>query len=266
MKLALLIGINYTGQNNSLNGCINDVYNIKQVLTEQYDYLENNITILTDESEIKPTTANIINKLYELAIETKTKPDIEEIFVSYSGHGYYIRDSSGDEKDNKDEVIIPLNYSRAGVISDDMLNNIFSLINPNTRTIALFDCCHSGSILDLKYRYISGDYNILENKNCNVKSNIIMISGCMDNQTSSDAYGLDEARAFSGAMTSSFLHTLKKFDYDLPVFKLLKHMRNYLKEKNFTQVPQITSTNRITQTTIFSYNSSIERLSFMSKK
>lgn len=39
-KRALLIGINYTGTANALNGCINDVNNVKQFLISLYNFKE----------------------------------------------------------------------------------------------------------------------------------------------------------------------------------------------------------------------------------
>lgn len=39
-KRALLIGINYTGSANALNGCINDVNNVKQFLISLYNFRE----------------------------------------------------------------------------------------------------------------------------------------------------------------------------------------------------------------------------------
>ena len=38
MKKALLIGINYTGTANELNGCINDVMNMKTALIDKYEF------------------------------------------------------------------------------------------------------------------------------------------------------------------------------------------------------------------------------------
>ena len=55
-KLALVIGINYTGMQGQLNGCINDTVKIINFLKSRCGYLDQNIILLTDESEIKPET------------------------------------------------------------------------------------------------------------------------------------------------------------------------------------------------------------------
>ena len=53
------------------------------------------------------------------------KPN-DSLFFHYSGHGSQVKDKSGDEDDNQDEVIIPLDFESAGVISDDVLKALIS--------------------------------------------------------------------------------------------------------------------------------------------
>ena len=85
-NIALCIGLNYTGSSAQLNGCINDAHNIQKVLLEEYKY--DSVTLLTDETEKKPTYANIINALYNLVIETRNK-NVKTVMITYSGHGSY---------------------------------------------------------------------------------------------------------------------------------------------------------------------------------
>ena len=67
------------------------------------------------------------------------------------------------------------------------MNNIISKIPQRCKIFGLFDCCNSGSILDLKYRFKSIKNNFIENRSNNVNhNNICMISGCRDDQTSAD--------------------------------------------------------------------------------
>jgi hypothetical protein len=249
-KIALLIGINYTGTKSQLSGCINDITNTKDILKNVYKYEEKNIIVLTDDTLIKPTANNIIMQLYNLAFRTK-KENIKEIWISYSGHGSYIKDTNRDEGDSKDECLVPLDYEKNGLIADDMLNHILSFINPKTSVIFVADACHSGTMLDLPYRYISGNKNVIENKSNKIKSNVILISGCQDIETSADAYNINNSKLYSGAMTSALLETLKKFNYNINCWNLLKEMRLFLIQRKFTQIPQICSTTQIDETTLF---------------
>lgn len=249
-KIALLIGINYRGTKSELSGCINDINNTKDILKKVYKYEEKNIIVLTDDTIIKPTSNNITIQLYDLAFRTK-KEDIKEIWISYSGHGSYVTDTNKDEMDKKDECLVPLDYEKNGLITDDMLNHIFSFIDPKIAVIVVIDACHSETILDLTYRYISGNKNVIENKSNKIKSNVILISGCRDIETSADAYNINNSMKYSGAMTTAFLETLKKFNYKITCWNLLKEMRLFLKQRKFTQIPQICCTKLINTSTLF---------------
>ena len=114
------------------------------------------------------------------------------------------------------------------------------------------DCCHSATMLDLKYRYISGKKSVIEkNIKSNQNVNIIMLSGCKDNQTSDDAYYNNN---WTGAMTKFFLKTMNLHNYNITCFNLLRKMRNSLKNNGHSQIPQITSNKKINSITLFSSN------------
>ena len=74
--------------------------------------------------------------------------------LHHAGHGGSKRDTSGDEADGMDETILPLDFQRAGEILDDELHAI--LVRPLVRGVrltAIFDSCHSGSVMDLPFSY-----------------------------------------------------------------------------------------------------------------
>ena len=257
-KLALLIGINYRGQSGELNGCINDVNNIRDMLINQFNYDKKNIVMLTDDTKEKPTAMNILRELSKLIIKAYYD-QCDDIFIHYSGHGTNIKDKDGDEDDNKDEALVPLDHKQNGIITDDLLHDYLSYLPDNCRCVCLLDCCHSGTILDLPYRYIGVENFVIENDDATVKGNIIMISGCKDIQTSADAWIQSDMKGeYAGAMTSAFLHTMKHYDYTCTCFHLLNGMRNYLKDGDFKQVPQICSSNKLTNISIFSAKNGVE--------
>jgi len=253
-KLALLVGINYIGTQAELRGCINDVDNLKIKLINEFGYKPENIVILTDNSDKKPTAHNIIMQLYEMVIKANNDTSIKEIWFSYSGHGTYVHDLNNDEDDGKDECLVPLDYTTSGVISDDLLHHVISMLNSNKKMTCLIDACHSGTSIDLPYRY-SPEKPVVENSNSTINANVISISGCLDIQTSADAYGLEKAGEFSGAMTSSLLYALEKNNYTITCIELLNEMRNYLQTKSFSQIPQLCSSKPIKDKTYFCINS-----------
>ena len=145
-KKALLIGINYTGTSGQLNGCINDVNNIKDILSSKYKF--DCITVLTDDS-LSPSRHNIEVAIKNLVENTK---EGDTLVFHYSGHGSSVRDTTGDETDGRDEVLVPLDYKSSGVIKDDWLFENLCKKIPRGATLWCFtDCCHSGTIMDLKY-------------------------------------------------------------------------------------------------------------------
>lgn len=246
-KKALLIGINYQGTPSALNGCENDVFNIKNVLTSKMGYSDKNITVMTEKRGIKPTKKNILNQIVKL-INSAIKENLDEIWFHYSGHGTNIRDNSGDEKDGRDECLCPVDYMHSGLIRDDLLHECFSHLPEKTRCICIMDCCHSGSILDLRYRYVSGIKSVVENVKSKTKCNIISISGCRDDQTSADAW---IHKDWCGAMTTAMITVLEAFDYSITCDSLLIYMRKYLSASKYTQVPQICTSQKLNNATIF---------------
>lgn len=101
-RRALLIGINYVGQQGQLSGCHNDVNNIKKYLIKHQGFLEKDMLILMDDGRHhQPTRANIMNGLDRVSQYSKAG---DVVFIHYSGHGGRIRDTSGDEADGYDEV------------------------------------------------------------------------------------------------------------------------------------------------------------------
>jgi metacaspase-1 len=116
-RRAILIGINYQGQNGQLSGCHNDVKNIKQYLIDVQKFNESEMLILMDDGRAHlPTRKNIEDAFARI---TQYSVDGDVVFVHYSGHGGRVRDVSGDEEDGYDSTLIPVDFQRSGQILDD---------------------------------------------------------------------------------------------------------------------------------------------------
>lgn len=232
-KIALLIGINYVGSSNQLNGCINDVMRMETFLKSKCGYT--NVTMLTDNTPKKPTMMNIMDALGDVIVKIREN-NIKELFFHYSGHGTYLRDKTGDEMDGNDEALVPLDYEKSGLIFDDLLYTYVNRIPSTCKCVFVIDSCHSGSILDLKYRYTGTKTRVVENAKAVTPSNVIMISGCRDNQTSADAFITGK---WSGAMTAALLSSLEINKYNVTCFTLMENMKQYLARNGYDQVPQL---------------------------
>ncbi|RHZ62423.1 hypothetical protein Glove_340g31 [Diversispora epigaea] len=267
-KKALLIGINYKDPYR-LNGCINDVKNIKKYLTEYWGFPESNMTVLTDDltdPNKLPTRANITREMKNL-VKGVEKGD--SLFFHYSGHGGQQIDPDHDEDDGYDETIMPLDFQTAGQIVDDEMHNI--MVDPLPAGVgftAIFDSCHSGTVLDLPYIYSTQghvkQHKIVEGgskknsavgerirrKNLATKSSpaeVIMFSGCKDEQTSSD---VTTNGVSTGAMSHAFVKALQQGGKDLTYKDLLNRLRAILRER-YSQRPQLSSSHKIDMNKVF---------------
>lgn len=121
-----------------------------------------------------------------------------DIFVFYySGHGTSVPDKSGDEADGKDEALCfvdadgQVSYESC-LIDDDFAACVTDALNPETRMLILTDCCHSGTIADLRSSAWAGHQ-------------VCCISGCTDDQTSGDI-------GKGGIMTHSMLKAIQDME------------------------------------------------------
>lgn len=234
-KLALVIGINYfNDKDNELFGCINDAHNIKQFLVSNCNFKNQDIIVMTDDlphdSHLYPNKENIQQQIINMEIKANQN-NINELWFSYSGHGYFKNDLNNDEIDGQDEVICPVDGITNGDISDDWIfNNLVKKLPYTSSMVFLMDCCHSGSIIDLPYLYKN---SIIKSNNNEVEAQVLKISGCNDSQTSADAYIKD----YTGAMTYSFLHTLENSNYNITTRGLIKQMRSFLVDNKYEQIP-----------------------------
>ncbi|KAI5897019.1 uncharacterized protein SCHCODRAFT_02492936 [Schizophyllum commune H4-8] len=200
-KRAICIGIDYQGQSSELKGCINDARDVRDFLVKRCRFRKEDVMLLTDDksrsSRSYPSRANMISAMKWL-VEGAQMHD--SLFLHYSGHGGQKRDFNDDEADGYDETIFPVDHEEAGVIIDDEMHKI--LVDPlpaACRLTALFDSCHSGTVLDLPYIY--SQHGRLRGSHVSPRArlrqaspaDVITWSACRDGQTSVDTFAGGEA-------------------------------------------------------------------------
>lgn len=290
-KRALLIGINYIGTDAELRGCINDVHNIRNFLIKNFNWPKEAFRCLTDDSgdsTLQPTKENIINAMRWLVSDSEAG---DSLFFHYSGHGATLPNKNPNDIDQSDDTICPVDFRENGMIVDGEMNDIMvGMLPPAVRLTALFDCCHSGSALDLPFMYkadgsmktdhralskigqqslalgmdaMRGNYigagiaafGILKTmvkggpsraaaeKRKRTKgsscADVIMFSGCKDDQTSADAANLKGEGG--GAMTFAFLDSMNAANCNIGYGPLLVKMREHIFSYGHTQKPQLSS-------------------------
>ncbi len=174
----------------------------------------------------KATRHAVLQALADAAAKLE-KGDI--LWLSYSGHGGQVPDTNGDEDDRKDETWCLYD----GELVDDELYAALGKLRAGVRVLMLSDSCHSGTVArdmyyrakpvaasegappryramprDVALRVYRAHRKFYDDIQAAVKpkaasadsigASVILISGCQDNQTSSDG-------DFNGLFTSRLL-------------------------------------------------------------
>ncbi|MNZ74475.1 Caspase domain protein [compost metagenome] len=188
-------------------------------------------------STLLTTNATINNVVKEVKKAAFTLESGDIFFLTYSGHGGQIPDQDMDESDGLDETWCLYD----GEFIDDELYSLWSLFKEDVRIIVLSDSCHSGSITraryygindlsnmnpvnNIRYKFIprsisnktfeknkkfyTGKKNLLNEKNTSgIKCAVKLISGCQDNQLSSDG-------DHNGLFTATLLSVWKNGEFE----------------------------------------------------
>ena len=240
---ALLVGIEYLGTPNALPGCHRDVNNMRNLLQGSLNYNTPNISVVTENSGIQPTRQNILQQLDAL-VERCIAKSAEQAFIYFSCHGNQIVDQNGDESttDHLDEVLVPLDYDRAGFITDDVLVTYLARFPSSCNCIAVFDSCNSGTMADLPYSF---NYNpstrtclsSIQN-NLKLNSTVVSISGSKDYQTSDLVFANNE---WNSALTTALIGILKRTQENMTLYQLQSQLIDYMILHQLTQRPVVST-------------------------
>lgn len=232
-RKALLFAINdYPGNDNDLNGCINDQSDMEKKLMALFPdfYIKK-----FQDSEV--TRNRFITEVRQ-AINTLKPGDV--LLIHYSGHGTQVYDRSGDEEDGYDEAL----YLYDGSVIDDDIGAELKSIPDGATVVIMLDSCFSGTAT-----------KALGAKECSVKFvptpglplrhkkrvrlnkeelNYIVISGCREDQTSADAFINGR---FNGAFTFYAVRNL--ISIKLIYTAWFKEMLEDFESSPFDQVPTL---------------------------
>ncbi len=265
---ALCVGINdYPGVGNDLGGCVNDANDWAELLTTTYGFPEGNITMLLDSQATKQA---ITGKLKSLLTGAESG---DVVVFTFSGHGTWRPDESGDESDGRDEALC----AHDGIIIDDDIRQIIKNMGEGVHFTFISDSCHSGSVTkqmlerageyrvnttDEEYvpkpRFMPPDvaaeifgYELRSIPFSSFFANLfsvfssflslfkegpeILLSGCKDDEYSFDAF-IDSRR--NGAFSAIAIRIMKEnpsTSYD----EFYTELRKYLPSVSYQQSPQI---------------------------
>lgn len=267
IKRALLVGIN-AYPDSPLNGCLNDIALMYQILKGFYGFTE--FIILDDKKATKKAWIDAL-----VTLGKKSKPG-DSLAHWYSGHGTQVpvtKATAAFEPDRYDECPVPFDMDWYNPFRDDDLNTIIMQIDPKVKLFFGMDCCFSGTILKnmppvknnhpCKKRYLPPPMSmILETEGIDLdeelnlkrsekheklikkpfirdvatQGNAVLISGCSDKQTSADAWINGR---YHGALTFYLAQTLKEANWKISYEKLVDTINQKLDRDSYEQDPQL---------------------------
>jgi len=235
MKKAICVGINnYPGMLNDLKGCVNDANDWAELLAEFGFEPE---TLLDKQG----TRENIKAALRNLVLSLKSG---DYGVFTYSGHGTYNRDTSGDEPDSYDEAL----YVYDGILLDDELREILDNLQPQAILVFVSDSCYSGTVtrvaedetqyakprfmpvlgysplVPVKKRFLA-ETEILE----------LLLSGCSDSEVSYDAHINGR---YNGAMSRYAIDAIRA-NREATFNEFYALLRQALPSEEYPQTPQL---------------------------
>jgi metacaspase-1 len=216
--ISINIGLNhvnpaaYNGWNGALAGCINDARDMCDI-ARQVGYTP---TLLLDDQ----ASCSGVTRAIGQAAQQLGSGDI--LLLTYSGHGGQMPDVTGEEADGKNETWVLWDRQ----LIDDELYGLWSGFSTGVRIFVLSDSCHSGTVtrmltfqrkfrsmefaaqyqrsandppliragdpeaLRANYEANRSNYDIAQwTHRAAVLASVTLISGCQDNQLSSDGNG-----------------------------------------------------------------------------
>ena len=163
---ALFIGVNYAGSDVALDGAWNDVDKMRKfAVASGYKDDAISMRVLRDNgADVSPTKANI-EKALRWLVRGAGRGD--SLLLHFSGHGFSQKDTDAftDEADGMDECLVPLDFKEAGVVKDDdLFRTLGAPLARGASLVAVMDCCHSGTLLDLGYDFTLTDKQFAHEK------------------------------------------------------------------------------------------------------
>lgn len=260
-RRALCVGINQYKNypTATLQGCLNDVDDMRDVLQKYLGFTSGDITPLKDNDATK---TNIMNNLKDMVSGAKNGKYVYLVY-SHSSHGTQVPDKNREEPDKKDEAFCPYDLAAVGgdwdrnhIITDDELHDLFVQFPKNVLLEVYLDTCHSGTglkaidlLLDRKPRFLpSPSRRVFDDLQTRTTRGLytrmlergivhhILWAGCKSYQTSADAL-IDGT--WHGAFTYYFCKNMRESQNRISRRELITRINRDLSHNGYTQVAQL---------------------------
>ena len=264
-KKAFCVGINdYPGEENDLNGCVNDANDWANLLVEHFDFPSSDVKVITDS---EATKQNMIGGIKDLLAGAQAG---DVLVVTNSSHGSYVADKSGDEP-KYDEIICPYDIME-NVLLDDELRELFAGLPDGVALTVISDSCFSGTVTraapfrpvpdDRRVRFLNprvrGDEELTPTEFNRARSKRpekypesgmkeILLSGASDKQYATDAV---IEGTYHGAMTYFAIQAIREANYQITYAQLIERLRDLI-AADYSQDPQLEGKEENKQKQIF---------------
>ncbi|KAJ7155162.1 caspase domain-containing protein [Mycena filopes] len=145
-----------------LKGPHADVAAMRKLLVGRYGYAEGDIVTLLDSAaedgdvdpdgkgggQLQPTRVNILRAIDDL-VRGARKGD--RFFFHYCGHTTQIENRSNSEEDGMDECLVPIDGEANRIMDNELRRHLVAALPVGSTLVAVFDSCHSASLLDLAH-------------------------------------------------------------------------------------------------------------------
>ena len=238
MKKAICAGINnYPGVLNDLKGCVNDANDWGELLAE-FGF---EVDVILDN---QATRENIKAALSDLVSSLRAG---DFGVFTYSGHGTYNRDTSGDEPDSYDEAL----YVYDGILLDDELREILDDLRPESSLVVIADSCYSGTVTRVvedethyakpRFMPVTGYSPLIPVKRkllAEAEMLELLLTGCSDSELSYDAYINGR---YNGAMSRYAIDAIRA-NRKATFEEFYTSLRQGLPSQEYPQTPQLEGT------------------------
>ena len=234
-----------------LRGSINSVQKMRKMLaSDQFNF--DDIRTFTDDKEGSSVAAHgttaygIWYEMRALALRSHIE-ELEVAWIHFSGRAVQVLDDNSDERDGYDQCIVPSDFKQHGLIPDDKIREILATFHPDTRVVCVFDCDNSGTIGDLKYRYLEagGGFQTQHRRSqafSACKANILLFGASGDSASAPEIQ--DDTGSYSGSLTNAVVDSIQRMGGDPKTVNtplLLDDIRAHVYEKYFNpQMAQLT--------------------------
>ncbi|KAJ7683771.1 caspase domain-containing protein [Mycena rosella] len=152
LKKALLIAISAAGPGYApLAGPHGDVLLMRTLLLERYGYAARDVVTLSDEpgvGAVQPTRVNILAAIAELVRGARSG---DRFFFHYCGHTTQTPNRTNSEEDGMDECLVPADGEPHKITDNELRAALVEPLPVGAALVAVFDSCHSASLLDLAH-------------------------------------------------------------------------------------------------------------------